>query len=284
MHLNATAFCILLTVLSSKPMSADLIDTHNHIQVDRFDSDRDAIVSEAHNCGLSDAIICSGDISDFDNTIAVAHRYNWHYTLGIHPLFVANYPLNAAISSLNHAIDANLQDPLFAGIGEIGLDLFVKTPNINLQTSYFRAQLKLARKYHLSVSVHSRHAVDLVSKHLKELGPGKGVVHAFNGSIEQARRILSMGYKLGFGGSITFGGSKRIRRLLSELPADAFVLETDAPDMPSSQRISSPDSRTHIADIASYATIAAELRGCSRNLLCLQSKKNAYEAFPALMH
>ena len=109
-----------------------------------------------------------------------------------------------------------------------------------------------------------------------------GVIHAFNGSIQERDAFLALGLKLGFGGAVTYEGSRRIRRHLAEVPADAFVLESDSPDMPSSVRRASGILRTEPADAAETAAVAALLREVPRDELVLQSTKTAQAVFNRL--
>lgn len=146
----------------------------------------------------------------------------------------------------------------------------------------FREQLKIAAHFHLPVSVHARHCVDFVSRELFRIRPAGGVVHAFNGSIEQAKRLVDLGMKLGFGGALTYTGSKRIRRIFTELSDTDFVLETDAPDMPGVWRRQASDTRTHVSDITQVLECAAALRGTDPETLALLATQNARAAFPRM--
>ncbi|MCF0254445.1 MAG: TatD family hydrolase, partial [Duodenibacillus sp.] len=180
------------------------------------------------------------------------------------------------------ALEAAAGDPLLCAAGEIGLDAWQGAPPMALQLPVFRAQLRIARSLGLPVSVHARRAVDAVSAEIARLRPPGGVVHAFSGSIEQARRLIGLGMKLGFGGAMLYAGSRRIRAVFSRLPEDAWVLETDAPDMPSPARRAAPDGRTRPSDIALYAREAALLRGATPEDIARQSAANARAAFPGL--
>lgn len=261
-----------------------LIDTHNHLDCSLFDADRSQLVKEAKEAGISDAILCAGFIEGFQKTRETAHAFHLHYALGIHPLYLPQERQEECqnlIELENHVLQA-LPDPLFVAIGEIGLDGYVKTLDWATQQRIFFAQLRLARDLDLPVSVHARHAVDAVSAGLRRYSVNKGVIHAFNGSLEQAQRLINLGMKLGFGGALLYSGSKRIRRVFCALDSSDFVLETDCPDMPSPSRRMSSDSRTHPADMADYAREAALLRGVSVQTIIQQSRTNALAAFPRL--
>jgi TatD DNase family protein len=143
------------------------------------------------------------------------------------------------------------------------------------------AQLKLAERFALPVSLHGRGAIDRVAK-LKRVRPSvRGALHAFNGSADQARVLISLGLKLGYGGAITYEGSRRIRKILSGLDASSFVFETDCPDMPSSARRSEnpADPQSHPADIAAYGREAALLRGEGEEKVMEDAYRNTLAVF-----
>ena len=161
-------------------------------------------------------------------------------------------------------------------IGEIGLDGYPGAPDMNQQRPLFEAQLALAAKHGLPVLLHVRHAVEDVIQMLKRIQgsqqkiPG-GIAHAFNGSESQAEQLIRMGFLLGFGGSLTYEGSTRIRRLASSLPLSHIVLETDAPDMaPAWLR----QGRNEPASLPRIAQTLAVLRGMTLSALSIQTTAN----------
>lgn len=264
-------------------MAFRLIDTHNHIDSEIFDADRFQLVETAREKGVEDALICSGIPGTLEKTRLVAHQIGWHYALGVHPLYVESVtdPVSF-LASLETLIRESLSDPLFAAVGEIGLDGFVPGLDKTKMLFLFREQLRIARKYALPVSVHARHAVDAVSKELATSGIRRGAVHAFNGSVQQAARLTGLGLKLGFGGALTYTGSLRIRRIFQSLSDTDFVLETDAPDMPGRHRRNASDKRTHPSDIEATLLCASELRKSSPENLAQHAIENSLQAFPKL--
>jgi TatD DNase family protein len=147
-------------------------------------------------------------------------------------------------------------------VGEIGLDFYVTDVDPARQEFFFVEQLKLAREFDLPVLLHVRRAVDQILKQLRRIGVPVGIAHAFNGSRQQADEFIKLGFKLGFGGAMTFSGSTRIRALAAELPLEFIVLETDAPDIPPAWL---NGGRNAPAELPEIARELAGLRGVSAN-------------------
>jgi TatD DNase family protein len=159
-------------------------------------------------------------------------------------------------------------------VGEIGLDFFLTELDRNRQQSIFEAQLQLAQAAQLPVLLHVRKAHDQVLATLRRIRVKGGIAHAFNGSLQQAQHYLELGFKLGFGGTLTYDRSSKIRQLAQELPVEAIVLETDAPDMVVAQHRgerNSPEYLTHVL------SALAELRQMDAMTLAQQTTTNACE-------
>lgn len=266
------------------------IDTHVHLDAPEFDSDRAVVRETSRKAGVSLCLYPAVEVSNFAAVRALAHEYEDVYALGIHPLFSAHtgqsdlQSLEASLHEL-HGSDARL-----VAVGEIGLDFFV--PHLNNdeakahQTWLFARQLALAQSYKLPVVVHSRKAVDEVIHEIRQHHSYGGIAHAFNGSLEQAKRLLSLGFKLGFGGAVTFERAQHLRRLVQTLPLAAFVLETDAPDMPpqwlyveaQERAKGQAQGRNTSAELPAIAQLIAQLRGISVGTLAEQTRHNAAEA------
>ncbi len=263
---------------------APLVDTHNHYFVPFFKDRIAETLKAAVDSGLVQMLICAGDLETALVSRELAHKINAGYAVGMHPLFVSEKSFGE-LEKIEDFLRENKDDRHLCAVGEIGLDGSAHAAcGMKIQEELFRRQLKIAKRYGLPVSVHARGAVDLVCKSFRQIGASAGVVHAFNGSEEQARKFLELGFKLGFGGACTYSGSKRIRKTLAELPSDAYVLETDCPDMPSSQRRDqNPETPASFpVDIAGYAMEACALRSETYGKVCGDSTCNAFAAFPRL--
>lgn len=210
-----------------------LIDTHCHLDAAEFDSDRNLVAEQALQRGLGAIVLPAVARNNFDSVIDVCARHkNCAYALGIHPMYVESSSL-ADLEVLEQYVGT--YQPV--AIGEIGLDYFLTNPrnnpdNIARQTTFFVTQLKIARQYRLPVILHVRNAIDDVLKQLRKYQVAGGIAHAFNGSFQQAQQFIDLGFKLGFGGAMTYHRALKIRELASKLPLEAMVLETDAPDIP----------------------------------------------------
>ena len=213
------------------------IDTHCHL--DALELDALPAAARAAKGGVALIVIPSVARANFGPVAALAASLNGHavHALGIHPIYVPHAVPDDLIA-LRAAVEAallNQPDPRFVALGEIGLDFFVPALTgaemREKQEYFFREQLKIARDFALPVLLHVRRSQDVVLKHLRQIRPFGGIAHAFNGSIQQANAYVDLGFKLGFGGAMTYPRALQIRRLARDLPLDALVLETDAPDM-----------------------------------------------------
>lgn len=258
-------------------------DTHNHFFACGTDAELAEEIRRAGKAGVRQMLICAGGVENFEATIRTAERFSAGYALGLHPLFISGR-WQEDLAALEKKLIERIDDPYLCAVGECGLDGSedCKAP-MEIQEAVFSAQLKLARRLDLPVSVHARGAVDTVTKWLRRI-PVKGCVHAFNGSAAQAQALLKLGMKLGYGGAMTYEGSRRIRKIFSELSEDAWVLETDAPDMPgSAARVLHPENPVSTAaDIAEYAVEASSLRNREIEEIARRAYLNTEEAFPRL--
>lgn len=258
-----------------------LIDTHCHFAESSFADDD---ILQARKRGLVQALVCATHSGDFEAVQRTACKLQFGYALGIHPLLLQT-PEQVAqeIRSLEVAISEAQKDPLLCAVGEIGIDLYPQACALPLdsQMELFKRMLSIAAKAGLPVSVHSRKALQHVLPLLKH-SRVSGVLHAFAGSYEQAQQALAMGFKLGFGPSLTYPGSKRIREVFARLPEEAFVLETDAPFMLTANRRAQGAQIARAVDLFEVLEAAAQIRGLSLEETSALSTRNAHAAFTRL--
>lgn len=258
------------------------IDTHCHLDVDSFDDDRDAVVARARDAGVEMIVVPSISAATFEQARRCAHRYGFAYALGLHPLYLDDAH-ESDIDRLRDAARAALDDPRFVAIGEIGIDLYVEGLDVARQEWFYREQLRIARDLGLPAIIHVRRSADVLMKYLNRIDVAGGIAHAFNGSEDQARRLIERGFRLGFGGAMTYDGSLRIRRHAASLPAHAWVLETDAPDIPPQWlRQAGGTLRNEPAELAAIAQVMAQLRGATLDEVAQQARRNSFDALPRL--
>jgi TatD DNase family protein len=269
-------------------MPAGWIDTHCHLDAEEFAPDRDAVVSRARAHRVALMVLPAVEVANFEAVRALAHRHGMAYALGIHPLYVQRAGPED-LGRLAQALQAYRDDPRLVAVGEIGLDHFVTQPDPGLQAHFYTAQLKLARDAGLPVLLHCRRSADGLLKGLRRIDVAGGIAHAFNGSAQQAAAMVARGFALGFGGAMTFDRALQIRTLAREAPSDAWVLETDAPDIPphwlyrtAAERAAGVRSRNEPAELPRIAATLAELRGLSLDETATANQHNACRVLPRL--
>ena len=265
------------------------IDTHCHLDAPEFAPDVDAVRAQARAAGVQHLVIPAVQVAHADAVRQLAHRHGDSYALGIHPLYTPQ-AADDDVQRLAQLLEKHRNDPHLVAVGEIGLDFFVPGLNAERQTRFYRQQLQLARRFDLPVILHVRRSADLLLKGLRDVPVQGGIAHAFNGSLQQAKAFIALGFKLGFGGALTYERALQLRRLATELPIEALVLETDAPDMPphwiyrtaAEREAGLPQGRNAPAELPRIAQVLAGLRGLPLEALAQQMRANALQALPRL--
>lgn len=254
----------------------DLIDTHCHIDIDSFANDLPALLERAGRKGVKGFVLAGYIASGWKNMIALSEQYDCLYAApGLHPLYLPLHPADG-VQHLEHLA----AEGKIVAIGEIGLDLLKESGNQKEQQILFEQQLAIASTYRLPVLLHVRKAHDQVMSILRRTGfSGGGIVHAFNGSKQQAEKYLEAGFKLGYGGTLTYSRANRIRKLAAQLPLSAIVLETDAPDIPLFHRREQPNSPEFLPEILDAL---CELRKESREEIASATTTNTLEVLPKI--
>ncbi|BCO30323.1 TatD related DNase [Thiohalobacter sp. COW1] len=205
----------------------ELIDTHCHLDVPEFDSDREAVLRRAQAAGVTTLVNPGIHAEEWLPLIELAQNSpGVHYALGLHPVYLARHR-DADLDRLERL----LAETAPVAVGEIGLDFQLRELDRDRQQQLFEAQLVIARDAGLPVILHVRKAHDQVLQSLKRIRVPGGIAHAFNGSLQQAQQYRDLGFCFGFGGMLTFERSRKLRELAAALPLESIVLETDAPDL-----------------------------------------------------
>lgn len=255
------------------PDDTYLIDSHCHLDFPQFSSDLPDVLLRANQVGVKAFIVPAVRAKDFENLKRLAEQYpQLNLAFGLHPYFIADHnPADLKI------LRSFLASSSVIAVGEIGLDYQLDQYDPKVQAFYFESQLELAAEFQLPVIIHVRKAHDQVLKLLRKTSfESGGLIHAFNGSFQQAEHYIKLGFKLGFGGALTHPRATKLRRLASELPLSALVLETDAPDMPlylQKTPVNEP------ANIALILNEIAELRNESLQDIARTSTKNVESVF-----
>lgn len=206
-------------------------DTHCHFDFPPFAGDERASIARAAEAGVERIIVPAVEASRFARIVSLAAQHPALYAaLGLHPIAIDRHE-EAHLEQLEHWL--RQQPAKLTAIGEIGLDLYMDNPQFARQEFLLDAQLRLAKQYDLPVILHSRRTHDKLALHLRRHDlPRRGVVHGFAGSLQQAQAFIKLGYAIGVGGTLTYERASKTRNTLAQLPLNALLLETDAPDMP----------------------------------------------------
>lgn len=256
-----------------------LFDSHSHLQDPRFDEDRGAVLARAAAAGVETIIVCGEDVASSEAAIALAARTARPRVLaatGFHPHEAAQ----ATEPALDQIETLAGRAPV-AAIGEIGLDFYRDLAPRHVQRSVFDAQLAIAARLGLPVSVHSRDAEEELKPYLARFagesplgreGRPLGVLHAFGGTLEQARRYVEMGFLVSLTCAAGYPRNDEARRVAAGLPLDSLLIETDSPALPpQSQR----GTRNEPAHVRVAAQVVAEARGVSVEAVAAATTANA---------
>ncbi|PVZ69755.1 TatD family hydrolase [Pelagibaculum spongiae] len=214
-------------------MPIEFFDSHNHLDFICFNKERRQLVDNCYARGILFQLISGVKPASWVNQLNIARNYQLYAALGFHPYFLDQANENDWLI-LQQLItnDHKLPRQTIIAIGECGLDFWDKQTDRHKQILFFQRQIDLAKSNQMPLILHCRKAWDEITSQLvkKDFHHG-GIAHAFAGSLQQAHKLLDLGFKLGFGGAVTHPRANRLRTLLKQLPDHAIVLETDAPDM-----------------------------------------------------
>ena len=252
-----------------------LIDSHCHLDylgVPGIDGGIVGAVDRARRAGVGAIIVPAVSPQNFEQVVALADQIpEVFFALGIHPMYVEDLS-DTSLQTLQNALERHRDHPKLVAVGEIGLDHHVPHLDREKMQKFYLAQCKMARDFDLPVVLHVRKAQDQVLKGLRTFGIGRGIAHAFNGSLVQAQGFIRQGLALGFGGAMTFTRATQIRRLAVALPAESIVLETDSPDIAPAWRekgaLNEPSELRRIAECLAglrEASLAAIMRATADN-------------------
>lgn len=251
-----------------------LTDTHTHLYSDAFDEDRDRMMQRAFDAGITRFFIPAIDSSYTKAMYALEKQYPEHVFLmmGLHPTSVKeNFEDELEL------VEQAFKERKFYAVGEIGIDLYWDTSTLEIQKTAFRRQIRLAKKYKLPIVIHCRNAFEEIFEVLESEKDDDlfGIFHCFTGTLEDARRAVSLHMKLGIGGVVTFKNGK-IDQFLKEISLKHIVLETDSPYL-------APAPYRGKRNESSYLTFVvkklSEIYGVSEEEIAQVTTENSKEIF-----
>lgn len=254
------------------PEYHQLIDSHCHLDDDRFDEDRVVLMQRAREIGVSRMVIPATTARRWPKVRQIANEYEGVYaSYGLHPMFMSEHAA-ADIQQL----DAWLERESAVAVGECGLDFYQSDQDSQQQLALFRAQLAIAANHHLPVIIHARKALDLILRELRNYSVTSGVIHSFSGSLQQARQLVELGFKLGIAAIVGFERANKLRQVVSEIDIDALLIETDAPDQ------SGPlhrGQRNEPAYLQEHLHTIAELKSMEPGICAAKLNRNCRQLF-----
>jgi len=251
---------------------APLIDAHVHSDHERFAPDPGAVVRRAEAAGVIAQIVPAISAARWPRLRSLcAEHAGLHPCYGLHPCFIDEHA-DSDVIALAEWIGR--ERPV--AVGECGLDHVIEGLDRRRQQHLFAAQLALAREFDLPIVIHARQAVEEVIRMIRQAGHYRGLVHSFNGSEQQAHRLIDLGYSLSFGGAVTWSRATRLRKLVARLPLEALLLETDAPDQVDQAHAGQRNEAAWLVDV--WRSIA-DLRPESAELIARRTSENAVRLF-----
>ena len=246
----------------------NLVDTHCHLDVADFDQDRESVLAHCRAKGIDRIVVPAVDREGWDNLLELcAHEAGLYPALGLHPIYLEKHTDRDVADLERYLSHAGV-----IAVGEIGLDYYISELDQRRQKQLFEQQLVMARNASLPVLLHVRKAHDDILMKLKKIKVKGGIAHAFNGSLQQAQQYIDLGFRLGFGGMLTYERSSKIRKLAQELPLESIVMETDAPDMTVSSHHGQRNSPEYLDECVQSL---AEIRNISPEEVAKQTTQNA---------
>ncbi|MNF41362.1 putative deoxyribonuclease YjjV [compost metagenome] len=258
-------------------LAAMLIDTHNHLDFPEFDADRSEVLARCRALGVRRQVLLGVFQGNWQRVWDLANAEDGFYTaFGLHPVYLAQHRAEH-LDELRELLQRHAGHPKLCAVGEIGLDYFIPELDRDGQQHLFEAQLALAAEFELPALLHVRRSHAAVIATLKRFRLKRaGIVHAFAGSVEDAREYRKLGFCLGLGGAPTWPQANRLRKVVAQLPLESIVLETDSPDMAPAMH---PYGRNSPEFLPEICAALAEIRGVTPEELAEASTRNACEVF-----
>lgn len=249
-----------------------MIDSHCHLDDDRFDAIRAEVLERAAEAGVDRILVPATTANRWDKIRELCASADGLYpAYGLHPWFVEQHQL-AHLRELDEWLDR--EQPV--ALGECGLDFYRSRVDEKWQKQLFTEQLQLAGNHRLPVILHARKSLDEVISLLRRHPDLEGVLHSFSGSEQQARQLYDLGFRLGIAATVGFERARKLRAVVAAMPDDALLLESDAPDQPGGAHRGELNEPAYIVE---HLQVMAELRNCDPAELAETLNHNASQLF-----
>ena len=253
-----------------------IFETHAHYDDERFDEDRDSLISHLLNSNICNIINVGATLKGVADSIGLAEKYPKVYAAaGVHPSEIAELNENTFSWLKEQAVHEKV-----VAVGEIGLDYYwdKELQVQKLQREWFARQMELARELQLPVIIHSRDAAEDTMKVMKEVYAEEipGVVHCYSYSPEMAKEFIKMGYYIGVGGVVTFKNARKLKETVQQIPLERILLETDAPYMAPEPHRGKRNESSYLSYVAAQI---AELKGTTTEEVERVTEENARKLF-----
>ena len=250
-----------------------MIDSHAHLDEERFDEDRDELIKSLKENAISYVINPSSDMETSRRVVELSNKYdNIFAAVGIHPHDAEGFKEE----DLDELRELS-KDERVVAIGEIGLDYYYDNSPREIQKEVFRKQLQLAYELDLPVIIHTRDAMGDTYDILKEFeGRVRGVMHCYTGSIEMAEKFIKMGFYISIAGPVTFKNAVNVREMAKQIPLERLLIETDSPYLAPVPNIGKRNDPTNVRYVAD---MLANLKEIQIDKIIEHSRENTVELF-----
>lgn len=251
------------------------IDSHAHLDDDRFDDDREILIESLRANNIDLVFNIGADIKTSKASVELAKKYDHIYAVvGIHP----HDAEDAEDNYLDILRELSLEEKVVA-IGEIGLDFYYDNSPRDIQRKVFKEQLKLAKELNLPVVIHTRDASQETFDILKEAGKDgslRGIMHCYSGSVEMAKEYIKLGFYISFAGPVTFKNARIPKEVAKEIPLDRLLIETDSPYLTPEPYRGKRNDPTHVRYVAEKI---AELKNIKYDEIVKATNENTKKLF-----
>jgi len=249
-----------------------LFDTHAHLNDERFDEDRESLISSFKENGISYVCEIGYDLESSKRALELSEKYDFIYAVvGVHP-----HDSSKLTDEGMCELEKMLSHKKAVALGEIGLDYYYDNSERDVQRYWFAQQAELAKSLKCPISVHTRDAMEDTLNILKAHGGGDGIIHCYSGSVESAKILLNMGYYLSFAGPVTFKNANTALEVIRYVPNDRMLIETDSPYLAPVPHRGKRNCPLYVREVAAKI---AEIKGMAFEEVAEITTKNAKKVY-----